>query len=298
MKRSKPPPARIGMTGNAVEIAGDLTRRMVRVDLDAGVERPETREFDFDCEAEARQDRGELIVAALTILRAHALAGWPALPGRGALGSFEDWDRLVAGALTFAGAGDIVSLMDKTRAADPERDGLAEVLRMLQGVGATDTCMKVGEIINAVERKRLANLDDAEAAEWSALLARIGGDGKPNSRRFGRYLTKNVGRMTGGLKLLSELDTHTKVSKYRVSPVQMGPFPHCRANGEDVPCGVSGISGVSESLFLRKSDKNLNTDCVCSSELNIGRAGPVCGNPANPAYPANGSPERDQGIDI
>ena len=37
----------IGMTGNAVEVAGDNTRRMIRIDLDAGVERPETREFDF-----------------------------------------------------------------------------------------------------------------------------------------------------------------------------------------------------------------------------------------------------------
>jgi hypothetical protein len=31
----------IGMTGNAVEVAGDNTRRMLRVDLDAEVERPE-----------------------------------------------------------------------------------------------------------------------------------------------------------------------------------------------------------------------------------------------------------------
>jgi hypothetical protein len=65
------------------------------------------------------------------------LAGWPAVPNRPALGSFEDWDRLVAGALVFAGGGDIVSLMDKTRMADPERDDLAEVLRMLEGIDAT-----------------------------------------------------------------------------------------------------------------------------------------------------------------
>jgi hypothetical protein len=34
---------------------------MLRIDLDAGVERPETREFKFDCEAEARRDRGALV---------------------------------------------------------------------------------------------------------------------------------------------------------------------------------------------------------------------------------------------
>jgi hypothetical protein len=127
----------IGTTGNAIEIAGDNVRRMLRVDLDAAVERPETRAFDFDCEAEARRDRGELVVAGLTMLRAHALAGWPAAPDRTALGSFEEWDRLVAGAIVFAGGRDIVALLDKTRAADPERDELAEVLHMLEGIGAT-----------------------------------------------------------------------------------------------------------------------------------------------------------------
>ena len=99
----------------------------------------------FDCEAEARRDRGELVVAALTILRAHALASWPTVPGRAALGSFEDWDRFVAGAIVFAGGADIVTLLDKTRTADPERDDLAEVLRMLVGIGATSP-MKTGEI--------------------------------------------------------------------------------------------------------------------------------------------------------
>ena len=127
----------IGATGNAIEIAGDNVRRMLRVDVDAEVERPETRAFDFDCEAEARRDRGELVVAALTMLRAHALAGWPAAPDRATLGSFEEWDRFVAGAIVFAGGSDIVALLDKTREADPERDELAEVLHMLEGIGAT-----------------------------------------------------------------------------------------------------------------------------------------------------------------
>ena len=93
------------------------------------------------------------MVAALTILRAHALAGWPAVPGRAELGSFEDWDRLVAGAIAFAGGADIVALLERTRAADPERDSLAEVLRMLQGVGATRP-MKAGEIIREVEKRK------------------------------------------------------------------------------------------------------------------------------------------------
>ena len=50
----------IGLTGNGVEVSGDNTRRMLRIDLNAGVERPETRQFDFNSELEAQQDRAEL----------------------------------------------------------------------------------------------------------------------------------------------------------------------------------------------------------------------------------------------
>jgi hypothetical protein len=93
---------------------------------------------------------------------------------------------------------------------------------MLQGINATNHSMKVGEIIKAVA----AQQNDAEAVgmdspadEWHALLCRLGSDGAPNPRRLGRYLTKNAGRITGGLRLLTETDTDAKVGKYRVAPV-------------------------------------------------------------------------------
>ena len=183
-------------------------------------ERPETRKFDFDCEAEARQDRGELVVAALTLLRAHALAGWPQIKGRAALGSFEDWDRFVPSAIVFAGGADIVELMEKTRTTDPERDGPAEMLAMLKGVGAIPgNGMKASEIIAEVSRRNGSNTsrrvgagtsfatvrqrrnqstENEEFAGWMALLRRLGKEGIPDPRRLGRFLTKNAGRHVAG----------------------------------------------------------------------------------------------------
>jgi hypothetical protein len=251
----------IGMTGNAVEVSGDNTRRMFRVDLDAGVEHPENREFDFDCEAEARQDRGELVVAALTILRAHALAGWPAVPGRAELGSFEGWDRLVAGAIVFADGSDIVTLLDKTRAADPERDGLAEVLRMLEDIGATSP-MKTGEIIREVEKRKIEALNNAvngvhsqdRPSEWYDVLCRVGRDGSPNPRRLGRYLAKNAGRIASGLQLIGEFDTHAKVNGYRVRRLENDPV-----------CGVAGFCGLSGSPFLNRENLNETHESWCET---------------------------------
>ena len=282
----------IGATGNAIEIAGDNIRRMLRVDLDAEVERPETRAFDFDCEAEARRDRGELVVAALTMLRAHALAGWPAVPDRTALGSFEEWDRLVAGAIVFAGGTDVVTLLDKTRAADPERDELAEVLRMLEGIGATHT-MKTGEIINAVEKKKSEILQKAcETAqnrkkptrricrrpiEWHDLLCRLGREGSPNAKRLGRYLTKNAGRIMDGLQLISERDTHAKVNTYRVRP-----------------CEIYGVCGVSRgfryTVFIRACKSRYTREFVYTRcVFNSVRVRPASGNPVKAGNPVSAS---------
>src|SRR6185437_14114702 len=61
-------------TGNNLLIAGDLTRRCLLGSLDAKVERPELRSFTVDVVEEAYAQRGELVVAALTILRAWLIA--------------------------------------------------------------------------------------------------------------------------------------------------------------------------------------------------------------------------------
>ena len=66
--------ASIFATGNNLEIAGDLTRRCLLGSLDAGVERPELRNFSFDVIDKAHSRRGELVVAGLTVLRAWHIA--------------------------------------------------------------------------------------------------------------------------------------------------------------------------------------------------------------------------------
>ena len=261
----------IGITGNAIGIAGDLTRRMLRIDLDAKCERPETRDFDFDSETEARQNRGALVVAALTVLRAHALAGWPQVEGRAPLGSFEDWDRLVASAIVYAGGADIVELMEKTRATDPERDGLAEVLLMLIGIGAVPGHgKKAGEIIAAVRRKHEHSLGDEEAEAWMGSIRRLGKDGVPEPRRLGRFLTKNAGRHVRGMRLVCAADSHDKVARYCVENVSAA--------------GFAGFAGFSGDQFQSREDNFRDGERANKKDSTREQCGP---NPANPANPAN-----------
>jgi putative DNA primase/helicase len=74
---SAPSSSTFFVTGNNVEIVGDLTARTVSCALDAEVERPEEREFDVNLHKLVPENRAELAVAALTIVRAYIAAGEP-----------------------------------------------------------------------------------------------------------------------------------------------------------------------------------------------------------------------------
>ena len=89
--------------GNNIAIKGDMTRRTLMASLDAGVERPETREFRGDPLAEVMKDRGKYVRACLVIVREYMDAGSPGLLRR--LASYEEWSDRVRSALVSAGAG-------------------------------------------------------------------------------------------------------------------------------------------------------------------------------------------------
>jgi putative DNA primase/helicase len=58
--------------------SGEVIRRCLRCAIDPQCENPETREFDFEPLQEVGKTRPQLVVAALTLLRAYVVAGRPA----------------------------------------------------------------------------------------------------------------------------------------------------------------------------------------------------------------------------
>jgi putative DNA primase/helicase len=119
------------LTGNNVTLKGELIRRTVLCDLDAHVEHPETREFAVpELLPWISERRPELVSAGLTILAGYMLAGAP--PPTSAMGSFEEWNRLVRGAVVWAGIGDPLANRDALGVEQSEDDQLwFDVLRGL-----------------------------------------------------------------------------------------------------------------------------------------------------------------------
>ncbi len=112
-------------TGNNLRCLGDMARRAVVCRMDAKMANPEERQFDFDPVAEVCASRLQLVIDALTVLRAYIAAGRPTRLS--AYGSFDDWD-LVRGALVWLGEPDPLDTKAMVTANDPKLQERSELI--------------------------------------------------------------------------------------------------------------------------------------------------------------------------
>ena len=140
-------------TGNNVQLGADTSRRVCHIRMESPDERPELKS-DFrhkELRVYVRKHRGELLAAALTILRGWHVAGRPThnLPN---WGSYEGWSGIVREAIVFAGlpdpgetreelqmladrdAASMRTIFDEMERLDPNRHGLtaAELINRCQ----------------------------------------------------------------------------------------------------------------------------------------------------------------------
>ena len=188
--------ATIFATGNNLVIAGDLTRRCLLGSLDAGVERPELRNFNIDIIEETHARRGELVVAALTILRAWHVGqqvgeSVQAVP----YGGFADWSRRVREPLIWLGEADPCETVAKVRENDPQRDWLMTVVMQWKANLVLDQTYTVQNVI-----ERAVNVPSFYNALFAVAASRTGG--AISNDRLGRWLKRIQGKIICGFKLI------------------------------------------------------------------------------------------------
>jgi hypothetical protein len=120
------------ITGNRITLAPDMARRCLNIRLQANEEKPHLRDgFRHpNLMAHAREHRGELLSDALTILKAYTLAGTPDLE-LAPWGSFEEWSRIVRGALVWCALPDPGSTRHELD--DEGEDEVTEHVRLVEG---------------------------------------------------------------------------------------------------------------------------------------------------------------------
>lgn len=192
-------------TGNNLTFVGDMSRRALLCQLDPGVERPELRSFSFDPVKLVLTQRGDLVAAALTILRAYYVAGRPdQVPP---LGSFADWSNTVRSALIWLGCADPCDTMEKVRKADPQMALIKQVMaQWKRAVGTTrlttgDLQARAEEMVEQAVGSSTKKHKNPELRD--ALLAVAGEAGRINGRKLGIWLSKQNGRVVNGLRFVN-----------------------------------------------------------------------------------------------
>ena len=101
-------------TGNNPEFSNEIARRLVRIRLDANVERPSQRSGFRHPRliAWVRANRARLVAACLTLCQAWIAAGRP--KGGRVVGSFESWSEVMGGVLEVAGIEGFLENIDET----------------------------------------------------------------------------------------------------------------------------------------------------------------------------------------
>ncbi|MCB1918451.1 MAG: bifunctional DNA primase/polymerase [Candidatus Competibacteraceae bacterium] len=189
-------------TGNSLQVIGDMTRRLVRIQLDSGIERPEEREFQRNLYDWIPMNRPALVNAGLTVLRAYIVAGKPKQPIK-TLGSFEEWSDLVRSALVWLGEADPCLGRQEIEDADPARMKLRSLLlawfATFKSAGATGK-----EAVAKANETRINDEGDEERCYpglWEILNDHFqdrGGNVRP--QLIGEFVKKNIRRVEIGAR--------------------------------------------------------------------------------------------------
>jgi Bifunctional DNA primase/polymerase, N-terminal len=213
------------LSGNNISPGRDAYRRWLVCNLITELERPEERRglTIVDLLAYTRKHRAELVRAALVILKAHAVAEHPT--GDWApLGSFEQWDRVVRGAVWFATGRDCNATRRTAADSAPERSNklaLLEAWRELPGGGEDGGGVTSEKAIRWAFGTPKA---DPEKPDLGDVLSRFSRDGKTvTARTLGNVIRGMKGQNISGLSFRSDAESNHSALWRVVSVNPCGP---------------------------------------------------------------------------
>ncbi len=211
-------------SGNRLTIAGDMVGRTLRATIDPECEHPGARSFTNNPVVDARASRGELLAAALTILRAYDCAGRPAQDMR-PLGGFEEWSSFPRAALVWLGEADPVN-QEEIEADDPEREMQRMIVLNWHKVYKTEA-MLVSEVAEAAKMEWSQEQREAHGL----LLATLRDNSAPpkagqpyNLKSIGKLLNAKVvggvfSHETGPMRLVKAPGRRDNLSRYAIRTV-------------------------------------------------------------------------------
>lgn len=198
------------LTGNNLNPLGDLVRRILIVRIDPRMDAAAVwqRDFQIDPVQYVRENRQELVAAALSLLLSFVRAGMPRV-AKGRLASFEDWNDLVRQCVIWLGQQGVAGLTDpiqQLRVAatqDSETASLGELLHHWYKAFGN----------SAVDAKTICMSSHMHGPINDVALDRRG---IPSPRVFAQYLRKKRGVEVDGMHI-EMLNGRSNTSYWRVA---------------------------------------------------------------------------------
>jgi hypothetical protein len=200
--------------GNNLALGGDLPRRCHLIQLDAGVTNPwERTGFRHTAiKAWVDENRGQILAALLTMVRAWVVSGRPN-GCKHIIGGFDEWVTITGGVLSYAGISDFLGNLSKLyEEVDVGNDEWAEFFKAWHEA-YTDKGFTSSEVLSNLRNPHIA-MGQCTPTEITEKIKFPGpGDAKKVSHSLRKKL--NV-RYKNGLMLTYEGDTHDKMKRWKV----------------------------------------------------------------------------------
>ncbi|HUO63998.1 MAG TPA: hypothetical protein VMT97_09860, partial [Terriglobales bacterium] len=202
------------VSGNNLQLTDDMRRRLLFCRLESPLEDPTARTgFRHELPAYALAHRAELVAAALTLVRAYLCHGAPDTGIRGLGEPYGAWSRVVAGALAFAGGGDVSQCRAPAEAVALDDVGALRVL--LEGwrhLGGPLTCYELCAAL--APGASGPHVEELREALETIAPPKVPG-GRVDPRALGYAFRRHRGRWLGDLQLTAVSSTgHDKMLRW------------------------------------------------------------------------------------
>lgn len=203
--------------GNQVQVNGDMSRRVYFIYLHpSGRDVMDRQEEEFrhpDLKHWTWENRSALVTAALTVLRGWVAAGRPSFSRGATMGSFEPWDRMMSGALAYAGFPAFLSDM-KTRRSESDFTSsfwASHIHWLRDSFGQTE--------FTTAQVRELAQRDPVA---FEAPPGMEDTSGRDYTRRLGMEYSRHQGRNYDGVRLVKSGMGHKSTIKWRIEAEKGG----------------------------------------------------------------------------
>jgi len=185
------------LTGNNIQLVGDMPSRAVIARIDPQTEYPQGRTFKIaDLRDHVLQQRPQLVGAAITILRAFYKAGRP-MPPNFAASRYGEWDRTIRAPIIWTGLSDPYTTQDTINVSDPERSAAAALFAAWHS-NFGERALRLAEVIAEAEPPKDHEPDEMQKQLKAALLEVAGekdDPGKVSLRRLSAWAREHCDRI-------------------------------------------------------------------------------------------------------